>query len=211
MPAIVLDHHPLVQHKLALLRDIHTDPVRFRQVSGEIGAMLAYEACRDLPTCGRRIETWCGPLDALEVRSDSVTLVPILRAGLGFLPGVQTMLPNAPVSVIGLRRNEETLVAESYYERLADGLESRTALLLDPMLATGGSVVAACDLLKRAGCARIKGLFLVAAPEGVARVQAIHPDVQLYIAAIDRGLNARGYILPGLGDAGDRLFGTPVD
>lgn len=211
MTAIVLDHHPLVQHKLALLRDVHTDPVRFRQVAGEIGAMLAYEACRDLPTVARQIDTWCGPLEAHEVRSDSVTLVPILRAGLGFLPGVQTMLPNAPVSVIGLRRNETTLQAESYYERLVDGLDCRTAMLLDPMLATGGSVVAACDLLKRAGCTRIKGLFLVAAPEGVARVRATHPDVQIYVASIDRGLNERGYILPGLGDAGDRLFGTPVD
>ena len=210
MKAVELKH-PLVQHKLAYLRDASLDPVRFRQIAGEIGMMLAYEACRDLSLADARVATWSGPLDVQVVRSDSVTLVPILRAGLGFLPGVQAMLPNAPVSVVGLRRNETTLQPESYYTRLVDRLEQRTALVLDPMLATGGSVVAAVDLLKRAGCRRIKGLFLVAAPEGLARVAAAHPDVEIYVASIDRGLDARGYILPGLGDAGDRLFGTPVD
>jgi uracil phosphoribosyltransferase len=210
MKAIEL-RHPLVHHKLAYLREESLDPVRFRQIAGEIGMMLAYEACRDLALADARVATWSGPLDVKLVRSDSVTLVPILRAGLGFLPGVQAMLPNAPVSVVGLRRNEQTLQPESYYTRLVDRLEQRTALLLDPMLATGGSVVAAVDLLKRSGCRRIKGLFLVAAPEGLARVEAAHPDVEIYVASIDRGLDARGYILPGLGDAGDRLFGTPVD
>jgi uracil phosphoribosyltransferase len=210
MKAVEL-RHPLVRHKLAYLRDKTLDPVRFRQIAGEIGMMLAYEACRDLRLDDARVDTWAGPLDVQLVRSDSVTLVPILRAGLGFLPGVQAMLPNAPVSVVGLRRNEETLKPESYYTRLVDRLDQRTALLLDPMLATGGSVVAAVDLLKQAGCKRIKGLFLVAAPEGLARVEAAHPDVEIYVAAIDRGLDERGYILPGLGDAGDRLFGTPVD
>lgn len=210
MKAVEL-RHPLVQHKLAYLRDEALDPVRFRQIAGEIGMMLAYEACRDLELSDERVDTWSGPLDVRYVSGDSLTLVPILRAGLGFLPGVQAMLPNAPVSVIGLRRNEDTLEAESYYTRLVDRLDQRTALLLDPMLATGGSVVAAVDLLKRAGCKRIKGLFLVAAPEGLARVEAAHPDVEIYVAAIDRGLDSRGYILPGLGDAGDRLFGTPVD
>ena len=210
MKAVEL-RHPLVQHKLAYLRDENLDPVRFRQIAGEIGMMLAYEACRDLELSDWRVDTWSGPLDVRYVSGDSLTLVPILRAGLGFLPGVQAMLPNAPVSVIGLRRNEETLQAESYYTRLVDRLDQRTALILDPMLATGGSVVAAVDLLKRAGCKRIKGLFLVAAPEGLARVEAAHPDVEIHVAAIDRGLDERGYILPGLGDAGDRLFGTPVD
>ena len=210
MKAVEL-RHPLVQHKLAYLRDQTLDPVRFRQIAGEIGMMLAYEACRDLELSDWRVDTWSGPLDVRYVSGDSLTLVPILRAGLGFLPGVQAMLPNAPVSVIGLRRNEETLQPESYYTRLVDRLDQRTALILDPMLATGGSVVAAVDLLKQAGCKRIKGLFLVAAPEGLARVEAAHPDVEIYVAAIDHGLDARGYILPGLGDAGDRLFGTPVD
>jgi uracil phosphoribosyltransferase len=208
---IVELQHPLVQHKLAHLRDESLDPVRFRQIAGEIGMMLAYEACRDLPTADATIGTWSGQLGVRMVRSDTVTLVPILRAGLGFLPGVQAMIPNAPVSVIGLRRNEQTLQPESYYTRLVDRLDQRTALLLDPMLATGGSVVAAAELLKQAGCRRIKGLFLVAAPEGLARVEAAHPDMEVYVACIDRCLDARGYILPGLGDAGDRLFGTPVD
>ena len=203
--------HPLVQHKLGLLRDRTLDPVRFRQLAGEVGMMLAYEACRDLPSEPTHVDTWNGPLDVALVRGDSVTLVPILRAGLGFLPGVQTMLPNAPVSVLGLRRNEVTLKPETYYERLAERMEQRTALLLDPMLATGGSAAAAVGILKQAGCARIKCLFLVAAPEGLARLQAEHPDIEVYVAAIDQGLDANGYILPGLGDAGDRLFGTPVD
>jgi uracil phosphoribosyltransferase len=203
--------HPLVQHKLGHLRDSSLDPVRFRQFAGEIGMMLAYEACRDLPTEAATVQTWSGPVSAQLVRSDSVTLVPILRAGLGFLPGVQAMLPNAPVSVIGLRRDEQTLQPQAYYTRLVDSLQQRTALILDPMLATGGSLVAAIDLLKAAGCSRIKGLFLVAAPEGLARVEAAHEDVEIYVACIDRCLDERGYILPGLGDAGDRLFGTPVD
>jgi len=203
--------HPLVQHKLGHLRDAALDPVRFRHFAGEIGMMLAYEACRDLPTEETVVQTWSGPLSVRQIRSEGITLVPILRAGLGFLPGVQSMIPNAPVSVIGLCRNEETLKPESYYSRLVSDLDARTALVLDPMLATGGSLIAAIDLLKAAGCRRIKGLFLVAAPEGLARVEAAHPDIEIYVAAVDRGLNERGYILPGLGDAGDRLFGTPVD
>lgn len=208
---IVELRHPLVQHKLGHLRDASLDPVRFRQFAGEIGTMLAYEACRDLPTEEVVLQTWNGPVAVQHVRSDRITLVPILRAGLGFLPGVQAMLPSAPVSVIGLRRNEATLQAEGYYTRLVERMEERTALLLDPMLATGGSLVAAVDVLKQAGCRHIKGLFLVAAPEGLARIEAAHPDVEIYVAAIDRCLDPRGYILPGLGDAGDRLFGTPVD
>jgi uracil phosphoribosyltransferase len=208
---IVELRHPLVQHKLGHLRDMSLDPVRFRQFAGEIGMMLAYEACRDLSTESVTLRTWSGDVAAQRVLSDRITLVPILRAGLGFLPGVQTMLPNAPVSVLGLRRNETTLQPEAYYERLVERMELRTALLLDPMLATGGSAAAAVELLKRAGCPRIKGLFLVAAPEGLARLEAAHPDIEVYVAAVDQGLDARGYILPGLGDAGDRLFGTPVD
>ena len=203
--------HPLVQHKLGHLRDATLDPVRFRHFAGEIGMMLAYEACRDLPTEEVTLNTWSGPVAVRHVRSDSITLVPILRAGLGFLPGVQAMIPSAPVSVIGLRRNEETLKPDAYYSRLVEDMARRTALILDPMLATGGSLIAAIDLIKQAGCRRIKGLFLVAAPEGLARVEAAHPDIEIYVAAIDQGLNAQGYILPGLGDAGDRLFGTPVD
>ena len=208
---IVELRHPLVLHKLGHMRDIALDPARFRQFAGEIGSILAYEACRDLATEDVTIDTWAGPVVVQHVRSDQITLVPILRAGLGFLPGVQAMLPNAPVSVIGLRRNEQTLQAEGYYSRLVADIERRTALILDPMLATGGSLIAAVDLLKNAGVRRVKGLFLVAAPEGIARVEAAHPDIEIHVASIDRELDAHGYILPGLGDAGDRLFGTPVD
>jgi uracil phosphoribosyltransferase len=203
--------HPLVQHKLGKLRDIGTDPVLFRQLAGEVAALLAYEATRDLPTQPQQVPTWAGPLEVEHVRGADLTLVPILRAGLGFLPGVQALLPAAPVSVIGLRRDETTHRPQGYYQRLADRMAQRTALLIDPMLATGGSAVAAIDLLKAAGCTRIKCLFLVAAPEGLRALEAAHPDIEVYVAAIDQRLDANAYILPGLGDAGDRLFGTPVD
>jgi uracil phosphoribosyltransferase len=203
--------HPLIQHKLGKLRDIGTDPVLFRQLAGEIAAMLAYEATRDLPVETRSVPTWAGPLDVGHVRGEKITLVPILRAGLGFLPGVQAMLPSAAVSVIGLRRNEITHRPETYYERLADDMAERTAMLIDPMLATGGSAIAAIDILKAAGCKQVKCLFLVAAPEGLAALAAAHPDIEVYVAAIDQRLNDDAYILPGLGDAGDRLFGTPLD
>ena len=203
--------HPLVRHKLGKLRDVGTDPVLFRQLAGEIAALLAYEATRDLPTEPHEVPTWAGPLQVEHLRSELLTLVPILRAGLGFLPGVQALLPAAPVSVIGLRRNEATHQPEGYYQRLADRMDRRTALLIDPMLATGGSAAAAIDLLKAAGCTRIKGIFLVAAPEGLAALGAAHPDIEVYVAAIDQRLDDNAYILPGLGDAGDRLFGTPVD
>ena len=203
--------HPLIQHKLGKLRDIGTDPVLFRQLAGEIAAMLAYEATRDMPVETRSVPTWAGPLEVAHVRSEKVTLVPILRAGLGFLPGVQAMLPSAAVSVIGLRRNETTHQPETYYERLADNMAARTAMLIDPMLATGGSAITAIGMLKTAGCTRFKCLFLVAAPEGLRALEAAHPDIEVYVAAIDQCLNDDAYILPGLGDAGDRLFGTPVD
>lgn len=208
---IVEVSHPLVRHKLGKLRDIKTDPVMFRQLAGEVAALLAYEATRDLATGTQTVGTWAGPLKVEHVNGEGLTLVPILRAGLGFLPGVQALLPAAPVSVIGLRRNEVTHQPEGYYQRLADRMHERTALLIDPMLATGGSAVAAIDLLKHAGCTRIKALFLVAAPEGLRAIEAVHPDVEVYVAAIDERLDENAYIRPGLGDAGDRLFGTPVD
>lgn len=203
--------HPLVQHKLGKLRDIGTDPVLFRQLASEVAALLAYEATRDLATEPHAVETWAGPLDVERVRGDNLTLVPILRAGLGFLPGVQALLPAAPVSVIGLRRDEATHQPQGYYQRFAPHMERRTALLIDPMLATGGSAAAAIDLLKAAGCTRIKGIFLVAAPEGLRALEAAHPDIEVYVAAIDERLDENAYIRPGLGDAGDRLFGTPGD
>ena len=208
---VVEVRHPLVRHKLGKLRDARTDPVHFRQYAGEIAALLAYEATRDLPTQLVEVPTWAGPLSVDHVRGENLTLVPILRAGLGFLPGVQALLPAAPVSVIGLRRNEVTHQPEGYYQRLADRMHERTALLIDPMLATGGSAVAAIDALKAAGCPRVIALFLVAAPEGLRALEAVHPDVEVYVAAIDERLDENAYIRPGLGDAGDRLFGTPVD
>ncbi|MCL6618251.1 MAG: uracil phosphoribosyltransferase [Thermomonas hydrothermalis] len=210
MKTVVVDH-PLVRHKLGKLRDIQTDPVHFRQIAGEVASLLAYEATRDLPTEPITVQTWAGPLSVEHVRGEALTLVPILRAGLGFLPGVQALLPAAPVSVIGLRRNEATHRPEGYYQRLADRMDERIALLIDPMLATGGSAIAAIGMLKQAGCRRIKCLFLVAAPEGLAALEAAHPDIEVFVAAIDERLDENAYIRPGLGDAGDRLFGTPVD
>lgn len=203
--------HPLVRHKLGKLRDIQSDPVLFRLIAGEIAGLLAYEATRDLPTEPMTVQTWAGPLEVDRVAGENLTIVPILRAGLGFLPGVQSLLPAAPVSVIGLRRDEVTHQPEGYYQRLADRMDERTALLIDPMLATGGSAAAAVQLLKDAGCKKIKCIFLVAAPEGLAVLEAAHPEVEVYVAAIDERLDENAYIHPGLGDAGDRLFGTPVD
>ena len=203
--------HPLVQHKLGKLRDIATDCVHFRQLAGEIAGLLTYEATRDLPTEHVTVQTWAGPLQVEHVDGSALTLVPILRAGLGFLPGVQALLPAAPVSVVGLKRDETTHKPLGYYQRLADRMDQRTALLIDPMLATGGSAIAAIDLLKAAGCRSIRCIFLVAAPEGLQALEAAHPDIEVYVAAIDDRLDANAYILPGLGDAGDRIFGTPVD
>lgn len=206
---IVEVRHPLVRHKLGLLRDAATGSALFRQVVGEIATLLAYEATADLELADTRIDTWAGPLQVGRYDSSRITLVPILRAGLGFLPGVQVLLPNAPVSVIGLRRDETTLQPHAYYQRFVRDIDGRTAILIDPMLATGGSAIAAIDALKTAGVARIKAIFLVSAPEGLRALEAKHPDTEVYTAAIDERLNDHGYILPGLGDAGDRVFGTP--
>lgn len=202
--------HPLIRHKLGILRDAATGPALFRQVVGEIATLLAYEATADLALHDATVGTWAGPLTVGECDQQQITLVPILRAGLGFLPGVQLLLPSAPVSVIGLRRNEQTLQPEAYYERLVHDIAGRTALVIDPMLATGGSAIAAIDMLKNSGCSRIKAIFLVAAPEGLRALEVAHPDTEVFVAAIDECLNDHGYILPGLGDAGDRIFGTPT-
>lgn len=209
MPVIEV-RHPLVRHKLGLLRDLATGPALFRQVVAEIATLLAYEATADLALETARIETWAGPLDVGRCAQSQITLVPILRAGLGFLPGVQALLPNAPVSVIGLRRDEQTLQPHAYYQRFVADIAGRTALLIDPMLATGGSAIAAIDALKAAGVTRVKAIFLVSAPEGLRALDAAHPDTEIWTAAIDEKLNDHGYILPGLGDAGDRIFGTPA-
>ncbi len=207
---IVQVSHPLVQHKLGLMRRADNSTKTFRELAGEVAALLTYEATADLETEDTVVEGWAGPVPVRRIKGRKVTLVPILRAGLGMLPGVLELIPAAKVSVVGMRRDEATLLPETYYENLVGDIADRTVIILDPMLATGGTLVATIDMLKAAGATRVKGLFLVAAPEGLRVLQAAHPDVDAYVAAIDERLNERGYILPGLGDAGDRIFGTRV-
>jgi uracil phosphoribosyltransferase len=204
---IVQVTHPLVQHKLGLMRRADNSTKTFRELAGEVAALLAYEATADLGTGDAVVEGWAGPV-AVRRLGRKVTFVPILRAGLGMLPGVLELIPSAPVSVVGMRRDEATLRPETYYGNLVGDIADRMVIILDPMLATGGTLVATIDMLKAAGATRIRGLFLVAAPEGLRALQAAHPDVDAYVAAIDERLNEHGYILPGLGDAGDRIFGT---
>lgn len=200
--------HPLIQHKLGLMRRADVSTKDFRELASEVAALLTYEATKDLETVSRSIEGWAGPLQVQQIKGKKITVVPILRAGMGMLPGVLDMIPAARVGVIGLQRDEATLQPIAYYEKLTGRMDERIALIVDPMLATAGTLIATVDMLKRAGCTRIKGLFLVAAPEGLARISAAHPDVEIYTASIDDRLNEAGYILPGLGDAGDKIFGT---
>jgi uracil phosphoribosyltransferase len=200
--------HPLVRHKLGLMRKKTISTKDFRQLASEVARLITYEATKDLETEAVTIQGWAGSVAVERIKGKKITVVPILRAGLGMMDGVLDLIPSARVSVIGLYRDEQTLEPVAYFERLTRGLRERTALILDPMLATGGSTAAAVTMLKQAGCRRIKGLFLVAAPEGIARLTAEHPDVDIYVAAIDERLNDQGYILPGLGDAGDKIFGT---
>jgi uracil phosphoribosyltransferase len=180
----------------------------FRELASEVARLLTYEATRDLETESVQEKGWAGPVAVDRLKGKKVTLVPILRAGLGMMDGALGLIPGARVGLVGLQRDEETLEPQVYYEKLTSSMTERLALVLDPMLATGGSMVATIDMLKKAGCRQIKALCLVAAPDGVARMQSRHPDVDIYVAAVDERLNENGYILPGLGDAGDRLFGT---
>jgi uracil phosphoribosyltransferase len=205
---IVEVRHPLVRHKLGLMRAAGISTKEFRELASEVATLLTYEATSDLETEEVVIEGWAGPVTTHRIKGAKVTLVPILRAGMGMLPGVLELIPAAKVGVVGLQRDERTLQPIGYYEKLTGRMDERTALILDPMLATGGTLIATIDMLKAAGCRRIKGLFLVAAPEGLRALEARHPDVEVYIAAIDERLNEVGYILPGLGDAGDKIFGT---
>jgi len=200
--------HPLIQHKLGLMRlhDITTKD--FRDLASELASLLTYEATKDLPTEKRPIVGWAGPLEVECIKGKKITVVPILRAGMGMMEGVLRLIPSAKVSVIGLYRNEDTLEPVKYYAKMTSDMQERIALILDPMLATGGTLVATVELLKAAGCKTIKGIFIVAAPEGIRRLEERHPDVELFVAAIDEKLNDVGYILPGLGDAGDKIFGT---
>lgn len=200
--------HPLIRHKLGLMRKAELSTKNFREMSQEIAALLTYEACKDLPLEPAEYEGWCGTVKVEALAGKKVTVVPILRAGIGMLDGVLSLIPGAKVSVVGIARNEETLQAQTYLERLVGELDQRLALIIDPMLATGGSLVATIDMLKKAGCKNIRALVLVAAPEGIAYVEEHHPDVHIYTASIDSHLDEHGYIVPGLGDAGDRIFGT---
>ena len=207
MPVHVVDH-PLVKHKLGLMRENDVTVKDFRDIASELASLLTFEATKDLETETRTIRGWAGDVDVERIKGKKITVVPILRAGLGMMDGVLSLIPSAKVSVVGLYRNEETLEPVRYYVKMTSTIEERIALILDPMLATGGTLIATIDMLKEAGCKSIRGIFLVAAPEGLEKVEASHPDVDIYVAAIDRKLNAIGYILPGLGDAGDKIFGT---
>ena len=206
--AVYVVDHPLVRHKLGILRMESTSTREFRIVANEVARLLIYEATKNFRTEKHVVQGWAGPVEVEAISGKKVTVVPILRAGLGLMDGVLDMIPGAKISVVGLYRNESTLEPVEYYVKLAKDLEQRLAIILDPMLATGGSLIATIDLLKKHGCRRICSLNLVCAPEGIARVEAAHPDVDIYTAAIDDHLNENGYIIPCLGDAGDRIFGT---
>jgi uracil phosphoribosyltransferase len=200
--------HPLVQHKLSYLRDVETPTVHFRKLVEEVTLLLTYEATKDFPTEDVEIET---PLEVTlmpRISGKKVAVCPILRAGLGMLDGVLTLISGARVGFIGLYRNEETLQPVEYYVKLPQDIADRDAILLDPMLATGNSTAHAVRLVKDAGATSVRLISIIAAPEGIESIQSSHPDVQIVVAAIDRQLNERGYIVPGLGDAGDRLYGT---
>ena len=207
MPVNVVDH-PLIKHKLALMREDNVSTKDFRDLASELATLLTYEATKDLETETKTIQGWAGPVQVEKIKGKKITVVPILRAGLGMMPGVLELIPSARVSVVGLYRNEETLKPVRYYVKMTSAMDARIALILDPMLATGGSLIATIDLIKESGCKQIKGIFMVAAPEGIEKLTAAHPDVEVYVAAIDEKLNDIGYILPGLGDAGDKIFGT---
>jgi len=201
--------HPLIQHKIGLMRESSISSKDFRELASEVGNLLTYEATRELPTETAEIKGWSGDtLSVQQIKGKKITVVPILRAGLGMLDGVLQLIPNAKISVVGLYRDEETLEPVPYFDKVVKDIDIRTALIVDPMLATGGTLIATIDLLKQKGCEQIMGLFLVAAPEGIEAVQNAHPDVEIFTASIDERLNEQGYILPGLGDAGDKIFGT---
>jgi uracil phosphoribosyltransferase len=199
--------HPLVKHKLTLMRDKNTKPKKFRQLIREISMLLCYEATADLNTTPLTVDTPLAVAEGVEML-DKVGLIPVLRAGLGMVEGIWEMMPGAEVWHIGLYRDEQTLKPVSYYNKLPTNPTVQVCFVLDPMLATGGSAVATVDLLKRWGARRVKFVGILAAPEGIARLQGAHPDVPIHIAHVDSHLNEVGYIVPGLGDAGDRQFGT---
>ena len=207
-PNLTVLDHPLIQHKLSILRDRETSTRDFKQLVSEIATLMAYEATKDLATEPVEIDTPLERMTGRQVAGKKLTLVPILRAGLGMVDGIAQLIPSARVGHIGLYRDHDTLKPVDYYFKIPAAEVERDFYVLDPMLATGGSAVAAVSALKDAGARRIRFLSIVAAPEGVQRLLAAHPEVHVFTAALDRELNEQGYILPGLGDAGDRLFGT---
>ncbi len=201
--------HPLVQHKLGLMRQHGISTKSFRELSSEVGTLLTYEATSSLEMEHVTIRGWDGSdIQVEHIKGKKITVVPILRAGLGMMDGVMKLIPSAKVSVVGLQRNEETLEPVPYFEKLVGKIDERISLVIDPMLATGGSMIATIDMLKKAGCKDIKVIVLVAAPEGVKRTLEAHPDIEIFTASVDDHLNDKGYIIPGLGDAGDKIFGT---
>lgn len=208
MSKVYVMNHPLVAHKLTILRDKNTSVKDFRELVSEIGMLIAYEATRDLPLTTKEVETPICTAEEPTLAGKKLAVVPILRAGLGLVDGVLRMVPSARVGHIGMYRDEETLEPHVYFCKLPKDVAEREIMIVDPMLATGGSADAAIQEMKARGCTNIKLLVLVAVPEGIARIQKNHPDVDIYVGAVDEKLNDHGYIVPGLGDAGDRIFGT---
>ena len=203
----VLDH-PLIQHKLAILRDKNTGVKEFRELIGEIAGLMCYEATRNLPTVEVEVETPVATAKCRMLAGKKLAIVPILRAGLGMVDAMVDLIPSAKIGHIGMYRDPETHEPVEYYCKLPEDIENRQVFVVDPMLATGGSAVAAIDFLKKHGCRNIIMMNVIGCPEGIARVQEAHPDVEMYLAACDEKLNDHAYIIPGLGDAGDRIFGT---
>ena len=207
---VVIFEHPLIRHKIAILRDKNTSTKEFREIVEEITILMTYECFKDVPTVEKEVITPLETCTQRVVKDNSVAIVPILRAGLGMVNGIHALFPSARVGHIGMYRDEETLQPQSYYCKLPEDIDAddKFVLVVDPMLATGGSACDAIDLLKKRGCKNIKFMSIIGAPEGISRVAEAHPDVKIYVSTLDRCLNENGYILPGLGDAGDRLFGT---
>lgn len=203
----ILDH-PLIRHKLAIIRNKNTDTKQFREIVSELATLMAYESFKDVPTQEITVETPLETCVQTVVKENSIAIVPILRAGLGMVDGILTLFPAAKVGHIGLYRDETTFEPKEYYCKLPAGIDEKVVMVVDPMLATGGSACDAIAMLKKRGCKHIKLMSIIAAPQGVEKVAKTHPDVEIFISTLDRGLNENCYILPGLGDAGDRIFGT---
>ena len=207
-PNVKILDHPLIRHKLAIIRDKNTNTKQFREIVEEISTLMAYESFKDVPTQEIEVVTPLETTTQTVVKENSIVIVPILRAGLGMVNGILTLFPAAKVGHIGLYRDEETLEPQEYYCKLPLGIEEKVVMITDPMLATGGSASDAVTMIKKKGCKKIKLLCILAAPEGLKKVAEEHPDIEIFISTLDRQLNEKGYILPGLGDAGDRIFGT---